>query len=91
MILKAMLRQRAQPEGSMVERYLANKCLTFYSRYFEGVETLFNRVKRNDYNIPNKEKYLFNSGGPLIGAVESIRLDSQLKAQTHCYVLQCTQ
>ena len=38
---------RACPEGSIAEG-LANECLTFCSRYLEGVETSFNRPIRNE-------------------------------------------
>ena len=61
--LKAYVRNRAQPEGSMAEGYIAQECLTFCSRYFEGVETVFNRPQRNDDTILNDEMYLFNTGG----------------------------
>ncbi|GKV30649.1 hypothetical protein SLEP1_g39438 [Rubroshorea leprosula] len=39
---------RAHLEGSIVEAYLSNECLTFCSRCLEGVETRFNRPLRND-------------------------------------------
>ena len=45
--LKAYVRNRAYPEGSIAEGYIANECLTFCSRYFHGIETKFNRLGRN--------------------------------------------
>jgi hypothetical protein len=30
---------KVRPEGSIAEKYLAEKSLTFYSRYFRGIET----------------------------------------------------
>lgn len=38
----------------MVEGYIADECLMFYSRYFHGVGTMFNRSQRNDDNILDK-------------------------------------
>jgi len=61
--LKGYVRNRAQPEGSMAEGYIARECISFCSRYFEGVETIFNCPQRNDDNITNVEMYLFDTGG----------------------------
>ncbi|KAH7842091.1 hypothetical protein Vadar_001397 [Vaccinium darrowii] len=41
--LKSYVRNKAYPEASIAEGYMAEECLTFCSRYFESVETLFNR------------------------------------------------
>ena len=87
MVLQSSVGNRAQLEGSMAERYIANECLIFCSRYFKGVETRLNRAQRNDDSEVNKEKYLFNSGGHIIGAVESVQLDDNSHAQAHRYVL----
>ncbi|XXG72632.1 hypothetical protein AAC387_Pa07g1687 [Persea americana] len=46
--LKRFVRNRAQPEGSIVEAYIVKECLTFCSMYLQGVETVFNRDERND-------------------------------------------
>lgn len=62
-LLKSYVRNKAQPEGSIAEGYLADECLTFCSRYFEGVETRFNRPQRNDDYIPDKNKHLLDSSG----------------------------
>jgi len=85
--LKSYVRNRARPEGSMAEGYVAEECMTFCSRYFEGVETPFNRGQRNDENIPGKEKYLLNSSGRALGKVECVELDDKSLAQAHRYVL----
>jgi hypothetical protein len=45
--LKNYVRNRAHPDGSIVEGYVACECLTFCSRYFHGIEIRFNRVERN--------------------------------------------
>jgi len=41
--LKFFLRNRARPEGSIAEAYVASDTLTFCSRYMEDVDTRFNR------------------------------------------------
>ena len=45
--LKFYVRNKAQPEGSIAEGYLAEESSTFFSRYLEGVETKLNRPVRN--------------------------------------------
>nr|GEX02948.1 hypothetical protein [Tanacetum cinerariifolium] len=54
-------------------------------RYFEGVETPFNRPLRNDENVVGKEMYMFNSSGRKLGKVEILDLDGKSLAQAHCY------
>ncbi|XP_057448678.1 uncharacterized protein LOC130740182 [Lotus japonicus] len=46
--LKSFVRNKAYPEGSIAESFLANECLTFCSQYLSGVETRFSRPTRND-------------------------------------------
>jgi len=41
--LKGYVRNRARPEGSIAEAYIANEALTFCSRYMDDVVTRFNR------------------------------------------------
>nr|GEV59978.1 hypothetical protein [Tanacetum cinerariifolium] len=81
------VRSRAQPEGSLVEAYIKDECLSFCSRYFKGVEALFNRPPRNDEDILNKEMYILNLSGRKLGKVEIIELDHKLLAQAHRYVI----
>jgi hypothetical protein len=45
--LKRYLRNRARPEGSIAEGYIADECLTFCSRYMVDVETVYNKEPRN--------------------------------------------
>lgn len=87
MRLKSYVRNKAQPEGSIAEGYLAEECLTFCSRYLEDVETVFTRSQRNCDNIDNAEVYMFSSGGRILGKIESILLDEIALAQAHRYVL----
>ncbi|XP_020106666.1 uncharacterized protein LOC109722900 [Ananas comosus] len=85
--LKSYVRNRAQPEGSIAEGYIAEECLTFCSRYLEGVESVFNRPQRNFDNMENIDNYMFLSGGRVLGKIESVVLDSMSIAQAHRYVL----
>nr|XP_009791293.1 PREDICTED: uncharacterized protein LOC104238594 [Nicotiana sylvestris]XP_009791294.1 PREDICTED: uncharacterized protein LOC104238594 [Nicotiana sylvestris] len=45
--MKSLVGNRACPEGSIAEGYLATECLTLCSRYFNTMETKFNRLERN--------------------------------------------
>ncbi|GMI63804.1 hypothetical protein HRI_000049700 [Hibiscus trionum] len=87
--LKSYCRNKCYPEGSIVEGYLAEECLTFYSRYMEDVETRFNRSNRNDVCSSNNsaETYLFGSYGEPLGKVEIAQLDDKSWVQAHRYVL----
>lgn len=87
MRLKSYVRNKAQPEGSMAEGYVKDECLTFCSRYFEGIETPFNRPPRNDETIDGKEMYMLNSAGRKLGKVDILELDYKSLAQAHRYVL----
>lgn len=85
--LKSYVRNRAQPEGSIAEGYIAEECLTFCSRYLEGVETIFNRPQRNYDNVHNANDYMFSSSGRVLGKFESVILDEISLLQAHRYVL----
>lgn len=85
--LKALVRNRAQPEGSIAEGYIAQECITFCSRYFQGVETVFNRPQRNDVANPIEDMYLFATAGRAKGKVEMVELDELSRKQAHRYVL----
>ena len=47
-ILKGFVSNKARPEGSIAEAYIAKECTTFCSMYLHGIETVFNREERND-------------------------------------------
>ena len=42
MTYKSYVRNKAYPEGSIVEAYIVNESLTFCSQYLLGIETKFN-------------------------------------------------
>ncbi|KAK2402917.1 hypothetical protein QL285_052403 [Trifolium repens] len=76
--LKSFVRNRAHPEGSIVEGYLAHECLIFCSRYLSAVETSFNRLSRNDDSFLTENASLFNL---------RVSLDEMTLLQAHRYVL----
>ena len=64
--MKCYVRNRAQPEGLIVEAYIADECLTFYSRYMDDVDTRFNQERRNNGFLMNKLMVLMSLGMELI-------------------------
>jgi hypothetical protein len=70
--LKKSVRNKARPEGSIAEAYVADEALTFCSRYMEDVETRFNRAPRN-VGFSDQSAYtvdVFGHGVNLIGAYD---------------------
>jgi hypothetical protein len=47
---------KSWPEGSIVEAYVADECLTFCSKYLDDVDTRFNREPRNT-SFSDEETY----------------------------------
>nr|GLL44794.1 uncharacterized protein LOC109162939 [Ipomoea trifida] len=88
--LKSFVRNRANPEGSIAEGYIAEECLTFCSRYLEGVETRFNRSRRVD-DVPlyaeNIQSNIFKQIGRPGGSASTFQLTEIEKQQAHRYVL----
>ena len=51
--LKAYVRNKARPEGSIAEGYIDNECLLFCSLYYNNTKTIWNRPERNyDVDVP---------------------------------------
>ena len=55
--LKDYVRNVAKLEGSISEGYVVDEVLTFCSKYFDHVETRFNRPDRNDDDIQAIRKF----------------------------------
>lgn len=100
--LKNYVHNRAHPEASIAEGYLAQESLTFCSRYLSRVETMFTRPTRNDDEDDQneiEESNLLCPGRPLGKKLNnefssqkrnrstSHVLDAQSLAQAHRYVL----
>jgi hypothetical protein len=54
--LKRYVRNRSWPEGSIAEAYVADECLTLFSKYVDGVDTKFNQEPRNK-GVSDEEAY----------------------------------
>ena len=63
----------AATKGCIVEEYIVEECLTFCSRYMEGVETIFSRPTRTMEEST--------------GVVSSVALDNRELTQAHRYML----
>ena len=78
--LKRYVRNRARPEGSFAEAYIADECLTFLSKYMDGVETRFNREPRN-VGFSNEEAYgvdVFGHGVTLTSAADVVYDENEI-------------
>ncbi|GJS78736.1 zinc finger, PHD-type containing protein [Tanacetum coccineum] len=86
--LKGYVRNKAKPEGSIAEGYVAEEALTFSSHYFRDVTTKFNRPDRNvDPPPPTCQFQVFRSLCKSIGLRSVIRFDAQELKKVIWYVL----
>lgn len=88
--LKSYVHNRAYPEGSIAETYLANKCLTFSSRYMEGHHSRYYRSSKGKNEIEHQmtqEGCLFPIIGQPYGKIEVFMMDHKTWLQAHRYVL----
>ena len=68
--LKRFVRNNSRPEGSVVEAYIANECLTFCSRYLDDIVTRFNRPQRNVGDQHKTHCDVFGHGVNFLGAFQ---------------------
>ncbi|GJS63709.1 hypothetical protein Tco_0678273 [Tanacetum coccineum] len=86
--LKNYVRNKAKPEGSIAEGYVAEEALNFSSHYFRDVTTKFNRPGRNvDCPPPTCQFQVFKSLCKSIGLRSVIRIDHQELKKVIWYVL----
>ncbi|GJX30825.1 acidic leucine-rich nuclear phosphoprotein 32 family member A [Tanacetum coccineum] len=89
--LKNYVRNKAKPEGSIAEGYVAEEALTFCSRYLkDDVETRFNRLGRNDDGLPEEEPnkfQVFRSACKLTGRMKETRLTTDVRQAVVWFVL----
>lgn len=85
------MRNKAQPESSIAEGYLADEALIFCSRYLTDIETRINRPSRvddqpigNDLNVGIS---LFPKAGKAVGGGSYFNLTPLEKLQAHRHVL----
>jgi Domain of unknown function (DUF4218) len=88
------VRNKAWPEGSIAEGYIGDEVLYFCSRYFDDIETSFNRPPRVD-DCPEPEpsgtELLVPRVGKPVGGSENFKLTALEKIQAHRHVLiNCT-
>ncbi|GKC90752.1 hypothetical protein Tco_1151401, partial [Tanacetum coccineum] len=86
--LKNYVRNKAKPEGSIAEGYVAEEALTFSSHYFRDVTTKFNHPDRNvDFPPLTCQFQVFKSLCKSIGLRSVIRIDHQELKKVIWYVL----
>ncbi|XP_071687964.1 uncharacterized protein [Rutidosis leptorrhynchoides] len=86
--LKNYVKNKAKPEGSIAEGYVADEALTYASRYIHSVETSFNKPDRNaEAKLPKRDFYVFQSVCTPISKAKDTRLDTKLQAQLNWFVL----
>ena len=88
--LKATVRQKGQPEGSIAEGYIVDECLTFCSRFFsDDTETRFNKPYRNQdkaRKVSPGEFEFFSDGAKPLGKQKLVHFDNEFD-QMVWYVL----
>ncbi|XP_016185255.1 uncharacterized protein LOC107626859 isoform X4 [Arachis ipaensis] len=85
--LKSFVRNKAHPEGSIAEGYLAEESLTFCSRYIDDMETRFNRPSRLCYDPPYEMSSVLPKLGTPHGGHSNFNLTKIEKLQAHRYVV----
>ncbi|KAH7862248.1 hypothetical protein Vadar_002030 [Vaccinium darrowii] len=88
--LKKFVRNKARPEGSIVEAYADEECLIFCSMYLRGIETRFNKQERNydgcQADVGGNFSVFIEKARPLGAATYNMLSTSDLKKVTW-YVL----
>ncbi|KAI9074655.1 hypothetical protein K1719_043371 [Acacia pycnantha] len=96
--LKSYVRNKAWPEGSIAEGYIEDGVLYSCSRYFDDIETSFNRLTHVDdcpepepEPEPSTTELLIPRVGKPVGRSEKFKLTALEKFQAHRHVLiNCT-
>ncbi|KAM0866060.1 hypothetical protein ACQ4PT_042857 [Festuca glaucescens] len=92
--VKSNVRNKAHPEGSIAEVYLADECMTCCSRYIVGFETKHNMSSRDEDNEElaghpgvKEGSILFPNDGKPLGKPRNYVIRSLAKLQAHRYLL----
>ncbi|XP_065872300.1 uncharacterized protein [Euphorbia lathyris] len=85
---KQSVRNKAHPEGSIAEAYVAKECLTFCSMYLNGIETRFNRDDRNNDMGNDDSLSIFSQHCRPFGATKFIDLSEEEYNFVQWFVLQ---
>ncbi|XP_057443879.1 uncharacterized protein LOC130736038 [Lotus japonicus] len=89
-ILKSYVRNKARPEGSIAEGYVAEECMTFCARYLTDMDSRLNRPDR--YMDYASDEFVglsvFKNNGRSIGGGSWESMSSSDIQQAHFYILQ---
>ena len=80
--LKGYVRNKAQPEGSIAEGYIAEECMTFCSRFLEDIDMKLNRLERHETSAVNEspsrlsvfQTIVYNKKGCKVETIPSLEL-----------------
>jgi len=65
---KYYIQNKAQPESSIAEGYIAEEFMTLCSRYLHSIKIAFNRIERNYDGVANEKNLsIFSHGGRPLG------------------------
>lgn len=86
---KGYVRNKARPEGSIAEGYIADECMTFCSRYLGRAETRFSRRDRNydGGEAQQSELSIFTKTGKPLSKWVIKELSFQDWKRAHLYIL----
>jgi hypothetical protein len=86
--LKNFVRNRAKPEGSIAEAYMASDTLTFCSRYMADIENRFNQDDGSggEMALPD-DISIFRHGVTLVGSNRTQYIDDVVLNKLVWYVL----
>ncbi|KAM3200020.1 hypothetical protein P3L10_032380 [Capsicum annuum] len=88
--LKSLIGNRACPEGSIADGYIANECMTLCSRYLLRINTKFSRLKIN-YDGGLKESdgglSIFYQPRKILGAKDPCGIEADELEQAYIYIL----
>ncbi|WCJ44043.1 hypothetical protein M5689_024736 [Euphorbia peplus] len=88
---KLNVQNKAKPEGSIAEAYIAYECLNFCSRYLVGIDTIFNQNPRDykgiDENGCGSDSSIFRKIERPLGKGEIKWLADDWKHKAHLYIL----
>ena len=82
------MRNRAHPEGSIAEAYIAKECLSFCSMYLRGIETRFNRDERNNDIAIDDSLSIFSQKVRHFGATKFVELSKEEFSVMQWFVFQ---
>ncbi|KAL5581895.1 hypothetical protein UlMin_014337 [Ulmus minor] len=86
--LKDYVRNAAKPEGSISEGYVVDEALTFCLRYFDDIETRFNRPDRNDDGIHRTRKLsVFEFQCKPLGKHLQVYIEKNVRDRAEFYIL----